>query len=416
MNTGSQGPSAAPSNAAARLEAARQAERSGNVAAAESAYESACVLAEAASDQATLSSGLRHLALLHHQRGALAQAGEFGRRAYDIALAAGERELAAHALNVRAAFALEAGDLPGARRIFDSALALASGSAALRARIEQNLGIIATVQGDYERAMAHYARSLEAYVALGDERGVALAYHNLGMISADRERWEEADGCFRSALAGAQRVGDIHLQGLCLLNRTEVHLARQQHDRAQADVERALAIFNQIDSRIDKVDAYRVLGTVHRVTGRLEAAEEHLIQARGLALEMQFVLGGAEANRELALLYQQLGRNMESLGALSASYQLFRRLEARTELVDVGARSPISREPTSASCTSGGSRSSRPTATPMGTADAWRSMGWRSAARSASMRGSSPPSGSAHTSTISARSASPMKSSTSRAS
>jgi putative nucleotidyltransferase with HDIG domain len=338
MDTGSQTPSAAPSSAAVRLELARQAELSGNVAGAESAYESACVLAEAARDQGTLSSGLRHLALLHHQRGALAKAGEFGRRAYDVALAAGERELAAHALNVRAAFALEAGDLPGARRIFDSALALASGSAALRARIEQNLGIIATVQGDHERAMAHYARSLEAYVALGDERGVALAYHNLGMISADRERWEEADACFRSALAGAQRVGDIHLQGLCLLNRTEVHLAREQHDRAQADVEAALAIFNQIDSRIDKVDAYRVLGTVHRVTGRLEAAEDHLLQARGLAVDMQFVLGGAEANRELALLYQQLGRNMDSLGALNASYQLFRGLEARTELVDVGRK------------------------------------------------------------------------------
>jgi tetratricopeptide (TPR) repeat protein len=99
------------------------------------------------------------------------------------------------------------------------------------------------------------------------------------MISADRERWEEADACFRSAFAGAERAGDIHLQGLCLLNHTEVHLARQQHDRARTEVERALDIFDQFESRIDKVDAYRVLGTVHRVTGRLEAAEGHLLQA-----------------------------------------------------------------------------------------------------------------------------------------
>jgi putative nucleotidyltransferase with HDIG domain len=338
MDRESEGPPAALDSAAARLEKAREEERAGNVAAAEPAYESACALAEAAGDRATLSTGLRHLALLHHRRGAPARAGEFGRRAYDVALAAGDRELAAHALNVRAAFALEAGDLPDARRIFDSALALASGSAALRARIEQNLGIIATVQGDHEQALAHYARSLEAYVALGDERGVALAYHNLGMINSDRQRWEEADACFRSAFAGAERAGDIHLQGLCLLNHTEVHLAREQHDRAWTDVERALGIFDHLDSRIDKVDAYRVLGTVHRVTGRLASAEGHLLQARSLAGEVKSVLGGAEANRELALLYQQLGRNMDALGALNASYQLFRRLEARTELVDVGRK------------------------------------------------------------------------------
>jgi hypothetical protein len=122
MDTESRGPPAAPNSAAARLEMARQEERAGNVAAAEPADESPCALAEAAGDRATLSMGLRHLALLHHQRGASARAGDFGRRAYDVALAAGERELAAHALNVRAAFALQAGDLPGARRIFDSAL------------------------------------------------------------------------------------------------------------------------------------------------------------------------------------------------------------------------------------------------------------------------------------------------------
>jgi putative nucleotidyltransferase with HDIG domain len=329
----------APLSAArAHLDGARQLERSGNVAAAEAAYQEAVTQAEAAGDRVTLSTALRHLALVHHQRGASEHAHDLARRAYDVALAAGEREVAAHALNVVGGFTFESGDLPAARRTFDSALALASGSAALRARIEQNLGILATVEGDHERALAHYGRSLDAYVGLGDERGVALAYHNLGMISADRKRWEEADIYFRHAFQGAERAGDIHLQGLCLLNHTEVHLVRQEYDRARADVERALGIFDQIESRIDKADAYRVLGAVHRVTGRPESAERHLLRARGLADEMQSVLGGAEANRELALLYQQLGRNVDALSSLSAAYQLFRRLNARTELVDVGRK------------------------------------------------------------------------------
>ena len=331
-------PPAAAENAAAWLEQGLQQERAGNLAAAQPAYESACRLADATGDRVTLSIALRQLALLHHQRGASPRAGELARRAYDVALSAGQRELAAQALNMIAGFAFESGDLPAARRTFDSALALASGNAGLRAGIEQNLGILATVQGDHEQALAHYHRSLDAYVALGDERGLAHAYHNLGMINADRARWDEADACFRSAFGGAERAGDIHLQGLCLLNHTEVHLARQAFERARADIERALGIFDQLESRIDKADAYRMLGTVHRATGQLESAERHLLRARGLAAEMQSVLGGAEANRELALLYQQLGRNRDALGALSASYQLFRQLDARTELVDVGRK------------------------------------------------------------------------------
>jgi putative nucleotidyltransferase with HDIG domain len=331
-------PASTGPDASARLDEGREEERAGNVTAAEAAYRAACAQAEAAGDRVTQSTALRHMALLQHKRGEAVPALELVRRAYDVALAAGHRELAAHALNVLGAFTFEGGDFPGARRHFDSALALASGSTVLRARIEQNLGIMATVEGTHEAAMAHYARSLDAYVALGDQRGIALSYHNLGMISADRARWDDADSYFRHALEGAERAGDIHLQGLCLLNHSEVHLAREAVDRARAGVERALGIFDQLESRIDKADAYRMLGTVHRVTGQLESAERHLLRARGLAEEMQAVLGGAETNRELALLYQALGRNQDALSALNLSYQMFRRLNARTELVDVGRK------------------------------------------------------------------------------
>jgi putative nucleotidyltransferase with HDIG domain len=329
---------AAPTSPAEWLEKGRREERAGNMPAAESAYQSARALADGTGDQVTLSTVLRHIALLHHQRGEPAEAGTLARRAYDIALAAGARELAAHALNVTAGFSFESGDLQVARRTFDSALALASSSPRLRAGIEQNLGILATVQGDHDKALAHYHRSLESYVALADERGIAHAYHNLGMVSADRAQWQEADAWFQNAFARAERAADIHLQGLCLLNHTEVHLALGALDRARVNVERALGIFDQLESHLDKADAYRMLGAVHRAGGQLDSAERHLIRARDLAAKMQSVLGSAEANRELALLYQQLGRNRDALGALNASHQLFRQLDARRELVDVGRK------------------------------------------------------------------------------
>src|SRR4030095_15226904 len=88
----------------------------------------------------------------------------------------------------------------------------------------------------------------------------------------------------------------------------------------------------------DKADAYRMLGMVHRAMDQLDFAERQLLRARGLAQQMQSVLGTAEASRELALLYRQLGRNTEALGALNAAYRLFRQLEARTELVDVARK------------------------------------------------------------------------------
>jgi putative nucleotidyltransferase with HDIG domain len=320
------------------LDQGRSEERAGNVAAAQRTYDSALGLAEAERDQVIVAQVLRHLGLLHHHRSDSARARELCTRSYNVAMGLGDRSLAAFALNSLAGITLDQGQLADAAGTFRQALVLASGNLELLARIEQNLGILATVQGEHDNALKHYGRSLDAYRKLGDERGCALAYHNLGMISADRRKWAEADACFRNAFAGAERSGDVRLQGLCLLNHAEVHVARQAFDRARADVERALGIFDQLDAPFDKADAYRMLGVVYRGLGQMDVAERHLDRSGALATEAGSVLSQAEATRELALLYQELGRNLESLRALNTAYRLFRQLNARTELIDVGGK------------------------------------------------------------------------------
>ena len=50
------------------------------------------------------------------------------------------------------------------------------------------------------------------------------------------------------------------------------------------------------------------------------------------------MLSEAEASRELALLYQAMGRNQDALGLLNAAHRLFTRLDARVDLVDVAGK------------------------------------------------------------------------------
>jgi putative nucleotidyltransferase with HDIG domain len=255
-----------------------------------------------------------------------------------VAREAGESTLAAEALNSLAAFALEAGDLDGARAGFREALGLVDGSARLRGHIEQNLGIVANIRGDLAAAMGHYARSLAAFEQAEDARGRAIAYHNLGMVTADRGQWDEAARHFDRCLAAADALGDLNLRALALMNRSEVHVARQRFDAARAGVQEALRIFDQLGAVRGKADAYKLLGVVHRDTGRPVLAEERLRQAIDLARETGYVLAEAEASRELAQLYRDQGRNQDALTLLNASHRLFKRLDARIDLVDVGAK------------------------------------------------------------------------------
>jgi putative nucleotidyltransferase with HDIG domain len=327
-----------PHRAGDFLRDARGHERAGCIAEAIQSYQAAIDAAERDGERGLLAESLRRLGVVHHHRDQPAVARELCERSYQTATDMGDSVLAAEALNAMAVFDFESGAMAAAREKFYRALELGGASAELRGRTEQNLGILANIQGALAEALAHYQRSLLAFENIGDDRGCAIAYHNLGMVSADRELWDDADGYFRRSFEIAEGIGDLHLQGLGLLNHAEVHLARQRYEQARQNAETALGIFDQLGSRLDKADAYKVIGRVYRETGRLALAESRLRSAVELAVATGSILSEAEASRELALLYQGMGRNQEALRFLNTAHRLFGRLDARVDLVDVSTK------------------------------------------------------------------------------
>src|SRR2546426_514100 len=252
------GPRTSGRPAADLLHDARAQERAARTSDAIASYEAAVAAAEGAGEPALLAEALRRLAVIRHHRNESDQARRLCHASYTVAHAAGTDVLAAEALNPLAGIDLETDAVADARRHFLRALELGGHSRELCARAEQNLGILANIQGDLDEALAHYGRSLQAYHDSNDEHGRAIAYHNLGMASADRERFDEAE-----------------------------HYFRQSHE---------------------------------------------------IAVGAGSGLNEAEASRELALLYQGMGRNQEALSLLNAAHRLFGRLDARAHLVHVAGK------------------------------------------------------------------------------
>ena len=323
---------------ATALQQARERERAGCLPEAIERYDAAIATADRLGDHTVLAEALRRLAVVRHHRGEADEARELCLRSYGVALHIADDVLAAEALNTLGGLDLTTGSLEEAHDTFLQALELGGASQALRARVEQNLGIVANIQGQLTEAVARYERSLDAYRNAGDVHGCAIAYHNLGMVSADRGRLDAADCYFQESRSFAERVGDVHLWALCLVNHAEVHVARQRFEDARQNAESALALFDQLGVRAAKADAYRVIGMVYRETGRPALAESRLRTAIDLARAAGSVLGEAEASRELALLHQAMGRNEEALRLLNTAYRLFRRLDARVDLVHVGGK------------------------------------------------------------------------------
>src|SRR5947199_6547768 len=211
------GPRAPVCPAADLLHDGRAQGRAARIADAIASYEGAIAAAESAGEPALLAEALRRLAVIRHHRNESDQARRLCHASCTVAHAAGNDVLAAEALNTLGGIDLETDAVADARRHFLRALELGGHSRELCARAEQNLGILANIQGDLDEALARYGRSLQAYHDSNDEHGRAIAYHNLGMASVDRERFDEAEHYFRQSHEIAERAGDPYPGGLCLV-------------------------------------------------------------------------------------------------------------------------------------------------------------------------------------------------------
>ena len=330
-------PSPTAIRAADLLHRAREQERAGCTAEARTAYGDVILEAARTGEWAIQAEALRRMARLYLIQGQVTEARAACQESEALAARNGDPLLAAEALNALGIIEME-GDVEAARARFARALELGGASGELCARVQQNLGVLANMQGQLDQALQHYHCSLQAYRQAGNAHGCALAYHNLGMLSADRGRWDSAARHFEESRAIAERIGDQHLRAMCLLNHAEVLVARQRFDEAKQGAEEALALFDQLGAARDKADAYRVIGIVFRETGRPALAESRLKSSIGLAAQTGALLYRAEATRELALLYQAMGRNQDALSLLTEAHGLFGRLDARADLVDVSGK------------------------------------------------------------------------------
>ncbi|MGH7701971.1 MAG: hypothetical protein ACREMO_02675, partial [Gemmatimonadales bacterium] len=160
------------------LAEARAHERAGALSEAVGCYQAAVDEAARTLDRRVEAEALRRLGVVRHHQNDRALAVELCRRSHQVAGEVDDPILAGEALNALAGFEFEEGAIESARIMFHRALELGGRHPALRGRIEQNLGILANIQGDHSAALDHYHRSLEACRSSGDQKGCAIAYHN----------------------------------------------------------------------------------------------------------------------------------------------------------------------------------------------------------------------------------------------
>lgn len=233
--------------------------------------------------------------------------------------------------NLEGILMYELGDLAGAEHEWARLLDASSraGDDEFVGRATQNLGIIYTLAGRREEALATHERAIVAHQRLGYLRGLAQAHNNLAITYRELGFLDEADQNFRQAFAFAR--ADRSEDELGRIEQEWALLTAMKGDAALAAVkaERALRRFRVLGEPASAGDALRVLGIIALWSGRLDIAGERLQEALRLACELHVRLLHAETLEALAALASAEGRDREAAGLQAQGERIFLELGAR---------------------------------------------------------------------------------------
>ena len=203
--------------------------------------------------------------------------------------------------------------------------------------LDQNLGTVANIQGDFPEARHRYHESLRLYRALGMERSMTQVFNNLGMLYTDLHEWRAAEATFADAVRAATSSADLAGRLRAEANRVELYIGRRRYRKARRLARRLLVLDAQAGARWIG-ETYKHLGVIARAMDDLPEAERCFNVALRHAERRHDLLLTAETTRELAIVFQRTRRNRETLLALNEAHALFTRLAASRELSDIDHR------------------------------------------------------------------------------
>jgi DNA-binding CsgD family transcriptional regulator/tetratricopeptide (TPR) repeat protein len=152
-----------------------------------------------------------------------------------------------------------------------------------------NLGAVALHLADFDRAEALYAESLAIWRALGDRAGIALSLNDWGVLARNRDDQARARACYEESLTLFRELGDTWGTGLLLNNLARVARDLGEWEQASALCAESLALFRELGDRRGVAWVLSNLVVVAQRRGawelaaRLHGAAEALREAVGSA-------------------------------------------------------------------------------------------------------------------------------------
>ncbi len=134
-------------------------------------------------------------------------------------------------------------------------------------------------QGDYERSLEYFTRSLEIWENLGDSQGIASALNDIGNVHADRGDYEKALECYEKRVEICKSIGDEKGVAVSINNIGTVYRDRGDYKKALVLIREALSMHERTADWFNVSRTLGNCGEIHWRLGERDSALEYCKKA-----------------------------------------------------------------------------------------------------------------------------------------
>jgi tetratricopeptide (TPR) repeat protein len=205
------------------------------------------------------------------------------------------------------------------RRWLDTALAHGTAKVAdstryahARAKALRGAGSLASIQGDYPRAIALLEEGLELNRALGDEAGMAHALSTLGAVATAQNYYAKATAYLEESLVLRRAIEDRRGLAVTLNNLGDIAIHQGEPERAARLLEESLGLFRDVGDRLGESVVLINQAQADLNQGDIEGAGRLFTQSIVLKRDLNDTEGIAWALEGLAAVAEAAGRGLRA--------------------------------------------------------------------------------------------------------
>jgi tetratricopeptide (TPR) repeat protein len=223
----------------------------------------------------------------------------------------------------------EKGEIALAEQHFEKALTYLSedDDELSHSMILTNLGIINTIQGEYEKAIWNYKNALQKFDALQSTRYIARTYHNIGMLYTRMEKYDAALDEFNKCITLSLDNNYLSNCAVAYIGKAFIYTKLKNSALADAYTDKALEIACRINDTLSIADIYRIKGLIHGEMENFQLSEEMFENSIRLNKDIESKLNEAESAVEIGNLLKRTGREDESLSYFQSAMNYFKELK-----------------------------------------------------------------------------------------